>query len=100
MSYEELIAKALKGRKPAQAARDWNMPGMTLHRYVTGERTPDCSTTLLMAKEAGVTINYAVQAVAEQEAKLKSRTITEKLSANFEALLLHVAPRWTYTPTR
>lgn len=100
MSYEELIAKALKGRKPAQAARDWKIPGMTLHRYITGERTPNVGQMLMLAKEAGVTINYAAQAVAEQEAKLKSRTITEKLSTNFKTLMLHLTPRQQYISAR
>lgn len=100
MSYAELIAKALKGRKPAQAARDWKIPGMTLHRYVTGERTPNVSQMLLLAKEAGVTVNYAAQAIAEQEEKLKKRTITEKFSTNFKTLMLHVIPRQHYVSAR
>ena len=74
MSYEELIAKALKGRKPAQAARDWQIPAMTLYRYVTGERVPDYETAILIMNEAGVTPAYLLQTMAEQQAKLKSRT--------------------------
>ncbi len=100
MSYRELIEKALKGRTAAQAARDWHIPGMTLHRYVTGERTPNVSTTLLLAKEAGVTVNYAAQAVAEQEETLKNRTITEKFSANFDYLMSLVRPRQLYVSAR
>ena len=96
MSYKELIEKALKGRSVNQAAKDWQMQQVTLNRYVKGDRTPDVTNMLLLAKEAGVTVNYAAQAVAEQEAKLKAETITEKFSANFEYLMSLVKPRQLY----
>jgi hypothetical protein len=93
MNYEQLIAKALKGRSVNAAAKDWGIQQVTLNRYVKGIRLPDYSTARLIAKEAGVKETIVFNILADEEEDRKSRSIMEKLSANFEYLMSHVSPR-------
>jgi transcriptional regulator with XRE-family HTH domain len=73
MTYEELIAKALKGRSRNAAAQAWGMPQKTLDRYAKGERMPDYQTALIIAKEAGVDPGEVMKICAAEEAKKKTR---------------------------
>jgi hypothetical protein len=93
MSYAELIAKALKGRSVNQAAKDWHLQQVTLNRYVRGNRLPDYSTALVMAKEAGMDESEVFRMLADEEMKRKNSTTLEKISANFEALVSRWTPR-------
>jgi hypothetical protein len=66
MDYEELIAKAMKGRKTYPLAQAWGMNDMTLRRYVTGERLPDYDTALKLVNEAGITKEEGFEILAAE----------------------------------
>lgn len=66
MNYEELIAKALKGRSVNSMAKAWGVPQPTLDTYVKGKAIPDFDTALKMVREAGVTETEAWEALAEK----------------------------------
>ena len=70
MSYQELIAKALKGRSVNRAAKDWGIPQTTLDRY-TKDRLPDYHTAWIIAQEAGVSATEAFALLVEEETKRK-----------------------------
>jgi transcriptional regulator with XRE-family HTH domain len=91
MNYSELVVKALNGRTVNSMAKAWGLPQPTLQRWLKGERVPDYGTTIKMASEAGVALEDAVLAVAEQEQTLKAQNF--KLQRGFVQieLLLFVA---------
>jgi hypothetical protein len=70
MSYQELIAAALKGRSVNRAAKDWGVPQTTLDRY-TKDRLPDYYTAWKMAEEAGMEPGEVFALLADEEAKRK-----------------------------
>lgn len=99
MTYEELIAKAVKGRSVNSLAKEWGIPQKTLDNYVRGTRTPDFHTTLILIKESGYSAERVVKVLADHEAsrKLTKRdltVITEKLSPSFDSLLRMANACW------
>jgi len=92
MNYEELIAKAVKGRTVNSLAKEWGIPQKTLDNYVKGTRTPDFHTALILVKETGIAAEKVLWVLAEHEANRKLtkrnlRAITDKFSPSFELLL-------------
>ncbi|MDQ1921567.1 helix-turn-helix domain-containing protein [Massilia pseudoviolaceinigra] len=73
MNYEELIAKALKGRSINSMAKAWGVNQPTLSRWVNGQRLPDYNTALKIAKEAGVEPGEAFEVFAAQERNHSSK---------------------------
>lgn len=69
MSYQELIARALKGRSVNRAAKDFGVPQKTFDRYTKGERLPDFHTAWRLAEEAGMDPKEAFQMLADEEAR-------------------------------
>lgn len=74
MEYKEMIDRALKGRSINSMAKVWGVQQVTLNRYVKGERMPDYSTGLKIAREAGINPAEAFEifAAEEQSHKLKN----------------------------
>lgn len=73
MNYNELIAKALKGRSVNSMAKTWGLQQKTLDRYVKGESMPDLDTVLKIVKEAGVAADDALETLAAEQRAHKSR---------------------------
>lgn len=73
MNYNELIAKALKGRSVNSMAKTWGLQQKTLDRYVKGESMPDLDTVLKIVKEAGVAADEALETLAAEHRAHKSR---------------------------
>lgn len=71
MTYDEFIALALHERPVNKAAHDMGIPQPTLRRYANGERLPDYTATLIMAKEASVSAMEALKTVALEDARRK-----------------------------
>lgn len=67
MDYQDLIAKALRGRSVRRAAQMWDIPAPTLDRYARGERTPDVGTILKIIEDSGVSADEALKVIAAQE---------------------------------
>jgi|GEM_PF-1216603 len=92
MTYEELIAKAVKGRTVNSLSKEWGIPQKTLDNYVKGTRAPDFHTALVLVKESGVPAEKVLKILAEYEANRKMTKrdlslISEKLSPSFKSLL-------------
>lgn len=81
MTYDEFIAKALKGRSVNRAAKDLGIGQRSLDRYVKGERLPDYRTALLLAKEAATTPGEAMMILAREEER--KQQIKEIFSTGF-----------------
>jgi len=96
MSYAELIQRALKGRSVNRAAKDWHVNQMSLNRYVKGQRLPSYEIALLMAKEAGISAGEAMETLAAEEKKMKSKT--EIISESFNSLLRGAKRYWARVP--
>ncbi|AYR24525.1 MULTISPECIES: transcriptional regulator [Herbaspirillum] len=101
MIYEELIAKAVKGRTVNSLAKEWGIPQKTLDNYVKGTRTPDFHTALILVRETGLSAEKVLMVLAEHEAnrKLTKRdlsAITDKFSPSFEALLRLANTCWNH----
>ncbi|MCA1323753.1 hypothetical protein [Herbaspirillum sp. alder98] len=100
MNYEDLIAKAVKGRSVNSLAKEWGIPQKTLDNYVKGTRTPDFHTTIILVKESGFTAERVLKVLADHEAsrKLTKRDMTaiaDKLSPSFDALLRMANACWS-----
>jgi hypothetical protein len=67
MTYDELIARALKGRSVNSAAKAWGVKQQNLDRWVKGMSMPNYNTALKMAREAGIDPAVAFEVFAEQE---------------------------------
>jgi hypothetical protein len=92
MTYEKLIEMVLKGRSVNATAKALNMPQKTFESYVKMSHFPNCSRTILLAKEAGVDIETAVKAVSKKELEVKTKSVQlklalDKLSVSFKTLL-------------
>jgi transcriptional regulator with XRE-family HTH domain len=85
MSYLEIVKRALKERSVNQAAKDWGIAQPTLNRYATGKNLPDYLTAKIMAKEAGISAEEMLNALAAEETKMKA--VKAKLSKSFNWLL-------------
>jgi transcriptional regulator with XRE-family HTH domain len=81
MDYNELIAKALKGRSVNSVSKIWGVPQSTLNRWIRGDRLPDFDTAWRIANEAGVDPSEAFKTFAEEERTNKSRQF--KLQSGF-----------------
>ncbi|MNR76009.1 hypothetical protein D3C72_66620 [compost metagenome] len=85
MSYLEIVKRALKERTVNAAAKQWGVPQSTLDKYAKGTRLPDYLTAKIIAKEAGVSAEEMLNALAAEETKMKS--VKAKLSKSFNWLL-------------
>lgn len=99
MTYDDLIAKALKGRPVLQASKDWKIPQPTLRKYVKGERIPDYQTALIIAKEAEVSAAVVMQIFAEEEAKKKPRSMFAEMGYAAATIIVSVNLFLTPSPT-
>ena len=72
MRYQEVIAKALKGKSVNATAKDWNIQQRTLDRYVKAELLPNYSTAKRIAEEAGISYGEMLEVLALEEEKRKS----------------------------
>jgi transcriptional regulator with XRE-family HTH domain len=93
MRYEELIERVLKGRSVNAVAKEIGIPQKTFDRYCKGDRVPDYAAARKLAKEAGVKESIVFSICADLEEERNSRSLMEKLSANFEYLMSHIDPR-------
>ena len=71
MNYEELIEKAMRGRKVLPLSKEWGVAAKSLDRYLNGERVPDFYTTSKIIEDSGVPANEAVKIIAAHEQLLK-----------------------------
>ena len=85
MSYLEMISRALKERSVNSLAKAWGVKQKTLDRYVKGETLPDYATALIMAKEAGISAGEAMELLAAEATKRKTKI--EIVSTGFKWLL-------------
>jgi len=99
MTYQELMAKALKGRSVNKAAQDWQVPQPTLNRYVNGKTMPDYQTALTIAREASVPAEEVMRIFAEEEARKKPRGMFAEMGFAAAAFLVSVNLFLTPTPT-
>ena len=84
MSYLEIVQRALKNHRSVNSAsKAWGVPQSTLDAYVKGKRLPDYLTARILAKDAGVTGDEMLDALAEEEGKRRSKL--EKISASFKS---------------
>lgn len=85
MSYLEIVQRALKGGSVNAAAKRWGVPQPTLDKYAKAMRLPDYLTAKKIAIDAGVSAEEMLDALAEEEVKMKARK--EKISKSFNWLL-------------
>lgn len=90
MTYDELIAKARKGRSVSAMAADLGMTKMTLNRYVRGTHVPDYRTATLIAREARVSLGEVMAIMTEKEEELKG---TKEIISQGFRLLTNAANR-------
>lgn len=84
MTYEDLIARALKGRSVSSLATAFGMQKMTLNRYVKGTQVPDYRTAGLIAREANVGLAEVMTILIRKEEELKGTK--EVFAAGFRFL--------------
>jgi hypothetical protein len=92
MTYEKLIEMVLAGRSTNATAKALGIPQKTFESYVKAIHFPPCSTTMLLARTAGVDLETAVKAVAKKEMEIKTKSekvkiALDKLSVSFKTLL-------------
>lgn len=78
MEYAELIDKAKHGRSVNVMAKELGIPHTTLNGYARGDRMPDYTTALILAREAGVNALEALKAIAFEDARRKGMLDTAK----------------------
>ncbi|MFM0285427.1 helix-turn-helix domain-containing protein [Paraburkholderia megapolitana] len=71
MSYQELIVKALRGRSVNSVAKQFGIPQQSMDRYVKGTHLPSFDVALSMAEEAGIPLEEAFRALAEEAKRRK-----------------------------
>ena len=96
MSYQELIAKAMKGRSVNALAKALHVPQPTMRNYCNGDRLPDYVTAFALAKEAGIDVREMFMALVEEEARKKG--LMEKISQGFNWLVSLAKPRRDWVP--
>ena len=79
MSYQELIAKALKGRSVNSVAKLCGIPQSNLDGYVKGKNLPSFDAALALAEEAGIPLDEAFKTLAD-EAKRRKTEASQKPS--------------------
>ncbi|HEY8606090.1 MAG TPA: helix-turn-helix transcriptional regulator [Noviherbaspirillum sp.] len=92
MTYTELIAKVLKGRSVNSVALEMGVPQKSLDRYVKAESMPSVSVAIKMAERAGVSVEEAARAIAEQEnmVRPKRQLSFPRLAATAAGLVIAV----------
>src|ERR1700741_5234658 len=91
MEYQELIAKALKGRTVSAVSKVWGVPQPTLSRYAKGERMPDWNTGLKISKDAGIDPTEAFEVFAAEERSHKVKNFKLQMGFVQTDLLLFIA---------
>jgi hypothetical protein len=71
MKYDELIDRVLKDGSVNAVAKKLGIPQRTMDRYVKRISLPTCTAAIAMAREAGVSTEEAVEAIADEEMKTK-----------------------------
>lgn len=105
MTYEKLIELVIAGRSVNATALALGIPQKTFEGYVKERSFPDCSTTILFAKAAGVDIETAVKAVSKKELETKTKSqyvaaALDKLAVSFNSFLHAANVGWTHiSPT-
>jgi hypothetical protein len=84
MNYENLIAKAIKGRSINGLAKAWGLPQKTLENYVKGKTLPSYTALSIFAEEAGISTTQAVQIMIDEERRRKE--MKDVFSAGFRLL--------------
>ncbi|ABR91907.1 Hypothetical protein mma_1785 [Janthinobacterium sp. Marseille] len=92
MTYEKLIELVMKGRSVNATAKALGIPQKTFEGYVKQRSFPNCSSTIVLANEAGVELGEAVKAVSKKELEVKTKSqyvaaALDKLAVSFNALL-------------
>jgi transcriptional regulator with XRE-family HTH domain len=103
MTYEQLIEKVLNGKSVNSRAKELGMAQKTLDNYVRGKSAPGCAVTMMFAEVAGIPLNEAVAAVAEQEKKARpnhSATFLRPAMASVLTGLVAVNLFLTQTPSK
>src|SRR5450830_2054482 len=100
MNYDQLIAKAVKGRTINSLAKEWGVPQKTLDNYVKGVRMPDFHTTVIIVKESGLDAEQVLKIMAlhEGERKVTKRNldvVADNLQPSFDSLLRIANAFWT-----
>ncbi|MEO7493897.1 MAG: helix-turn-helix transcriptional regulator [Massilia sp.] len=67
MNYDDLIVKALRGRKVTEAARDWGVRQPTLYKWFNGQGLPNFSTVKKLAEDAELSTETVVDILAATE---------------------------------
>lgn len=86
-----MIDRALKGRSINSMAKVWGVQQVTLNRYVKGERMPDYSTGLKIAREAGINPAEAFEIFAAEEQSHKMKNFKLVMGFAHPGLLAVVA---------
>lgn len=97
MSYQELIAMALKGRSVNRAAKELGLTQRSLDRYSKAERLPDYDDALILAHEAGIDDGEAFKILAN-EARARKQQKKEKISNSFNWLIALANPHRDWIP--
>ena len=71
MTYDEFMKKVLDGKSVNARSKELGIPQKTLDNYTRGRSAPGCAMTITLAKVAGISLEEAVTAVAEQELKVR-----------------------------
>jgi hypothetical protein len=83
MDYQELINRMLKGRSVNAAALASGIPQKSLDRYVKGATVPGCKAAKLMAREAGVPLEEAIDAIVKKEDEMVRPRRAQRLLPGF-----------------
>lgn len=92
MEYEKFMELVLAGRSVNATAKILGLPQKTFEGYVKAVHFPTCSTTMLLAKAAGIDLEVAVKAVGKKELEVKTKShyviaAMDKMSLSFNWLL-------------
>lgn len=90
MRYEKFIEKVLDGKSVNARAKELGIPTKTLDNYASGRSVPSCAMTMKLAKVAGVALEEAVIAVAEQELVARPKQASSFLRPAVAAVLTGV----------
>ncbi|WP_293781266.1 hypothetical protein [uncultured Oxalicibacterium sp.] len=104
MTYEKLIEAVLRGRSVNATAKALGIPQKTFESYVKKKHFPNCSRTILLAKEAGIDIETAVKAISKAEMEENKtgehlKAAMSKMSLSFNSLLRGANVGWKRVST-
>jgi transcriptional regulator with XRE-family HTH domain len=80
MSYQELIARALKGRSTNSFAKLCGIPQPSMDRYVKGTNLPTFDMALKLSEESGIDPAETLKTLAEEEKRQKAERERQKPS--------------------